>query len=329
MNEINMSDGFKEMFDNLSKYNINRHDEDKPLYKYVSIETAKIIVGNGTIKFSTPLELNDNDLDVSLLDSNVDENIQNKIIIQILKKNLDPQFAAFMEAQLQNPSINIPNDEFVREVIKGYESERNKFGIFCLTTDHKSEFMWNKYAEQGKGVCLEFQFPTLYSEQFYTFTVAYNSEFKPSKLFNEDGTVNSLSVNRWLFTKHRRYAPENEVRMVTEKLIGIHPFPRKFLTRIFYGPGTSEQDKITLERLLENGEYNFNHGTMILKTLWYSFITSIYRLGVYNAHSKKRLTPKIFGNRLLSVVTLCCRIISQFYIIQKHNDMFASVPEKN
>jgi hypothetical protein len=258
MNEIEMNDDFEKMFDDLSKYNINRHDEDKPLYKYVSIETAKMIIGNGTIKFSTPFELKDNDLDISLIDLGVDENTQNKIITQIFKKNFDPQFAAYIERHLQNPAINIPNDIFIRELIKGYENERNKFGIFCLTTDCKNDFMWNKYAENGKGVCLEFKFPNLFTKMSYTFTVAYDSEFKAGKLFNEDGTVNSLSINRWLYTKHERYAVENEIRMVSETLIGPTSFPRKFLTQILYGRATLEQDKKMLEKLLEIGGYTFN-----------------------------------------------------------------------
>lgn len=263
MNDIEMSDDFKNMFFELSKHNINRHDEDKPLYKYVTLETAQKIIGSGTIKFSTPFELKDNDLDVSLLEARVDEDTKKKILANVLKRNLNPQFAAFMEAQLENPAVNIPNDEFVSVLLKGFENERNRYGLFCATTDYRSEFMWNKYAEAGRGVCLEFKFPSLYTKMFYTFTVAYDSEFKPSKLFNEDGTVNSVSVNRWLFTKHSRYALESEVRMMTETSIGITPFPKEYLTGIFYGRETSDSDKNLLEGLLANGEYGLNKGIVI------------------------------------------------------------------
>jgi hypothetical protein len=265
MQHIDMSDAFKKMFNALSKEGICRHDEDKPLYKYVSIDTAKMIIGNGTIKFSTPEELNDNDLDVNLFDLGVTEETQKKILNKIIHKNVEPNLAKFLEYNLtkSNSKFNLPTEVFTKELEKGYLTERTKFGIFCLTNDNKNANMWKKYGENNKGVCLEFKFPSLYTKMFYTFTVNYVSELTPYKLFDEDGSVNSLSVNRWLFTKHDKYSYEKEVRMVTENRIGINPFVKEFLAGIHYGKLTSENDINDLEVLLQCGEYNIVNGKRI------------------------------------------------------------------
>jgi hypothetical protein len=248
MQDIEISNGLKEMFENLSKEAIYRHDEDKPLFKYVSINTAKMIIGNGTLKFSTPEELNDNDLDITLLDFSVTVATKKKVFSKIIRKNLDPALAEFLEhLTIPNSTTIIPDDEFVKMLSYGYLNERKKFGLLCLTTDNENDFMWEKYAENHRGVCMEFKFPTLYNKLFYTFTINYGST-KPFKYFNEDGSVNSLAVNRWLFTKDKIYSREKEVRLLSENNLGIHPFPKKNLIGIHFGKLTSEDDIIDGKR---------------------------------------------------------------------------------
>jgi len=258
MKAIEMGEDLCRMVDDLSKFNICRHDEGMPLYKYVSIETAKLIIGNGTIKFSTPKELDDNDLDLLLLDTSIDEEISRKMMAQILMKYLPAEIAHFyLKLQLLNPAVGIPCDEVELMLKSGYDNERMNFGIFCLTTNTNSEHMWTRYADNHKGVCLEFKFPRLFTNIYYTFTVAY-SKIESRKLFNDDGTINSLSVNRWLFTKDQHYSIEKEVRMITETSIGLYRFPKHYLTNMIYGNRTSDLDKSILEELLKNCWYCFN-----------------------------------------------------------------------
>ena len=261
MNEIDMNAGFKKMFDNLVENGILRYDEEKPLYKYVSIGTAKLIIGTGTIKFSSPHDLDDNDLDVSLLDLTITPNVQNLITKNILRKNLNPGLVEILEKELDKPNsqVRIPPQEFIDNIINGYIEERKRYGVFCLTTDNRNGKMWQEYADNYNGVCLEFRFPNLFTKLYHTFTVAYNSNLKLGRLFNDDGTLNSLTVNKWLFTKNEKYANECEVRLLTENK-GIYPFPKRFLNNIYYGKDISLEDSNELERLLREGDYSFYKG---------------------------------------------------------------------
>lgn len=262
MNQIEMSDDFRKMFENLAKYGILRHDEDKPLYKYVSIDTAKKIIGDKTIKFSTPHELNDNDLDTSLLNPKVNREAKAKITIGLLKKHPNQNLVHYIENEMNTPNskLLLTDEGFNAAIIQGYEEERKNVGIFCLTTNNTNDYMWEKYAENHRGVCIEFKFPCLFTSQFYTFTVSYDSKFDPETLFNDDLSVNSLAVNRWLCTKNKNYSIENEVRMIAEKHFGICSFPEQVLIGVYYGKRTSEEDIFELERLLEQGNYLFKKG---------------------------------------------------------------------
>lgn len=254
-----MNDDFRIMFENLSKYGIVRHDEDKPLYKFVSIETAKIIISTGTIKFSTPKELNDNDLHSLFLNPSVSEENKNRITLDLIRKHdLYPNLKQYLDGEKGLSKLNevFSLEVFNNAIITSYEEQRQNIGIFCLTSDNSNVYMWNKYADNSKGVCLQFNFPHLFTKLFYTFTVAYNLELNSGMIFNEDTSVNSLTINRWFFTKSKRYEIEKEVRMVSDKNIGICPFPRKYLTGIQYGKNIATKDFNEIEKLLRQANYS-------------------------------------------------------------------------
>ena len=60
----------QQIMDELKKENIIPFDKLIPLYKYVDIPTAKLILAGSTIKYSTPKELNANDFDEQRFDVN-------------------------------------------------------------------------------------------------------------------------------------------------------------------------------------------------------------------------------------------------------------------
>lgn len=78
----------QQLIDELERFGIQRYDEDLPLYKYVTIETAKLILGNCTIKFSTPTELDDNDLEMDLLNANASEYHKTETAKELVKEKI-------------------------------------------------------------------------------------------------------------------------------------------------------------------------------------------------------------------------------------------------
>lgn len=212
MNKIEMTQEERDLFDSLAEFNIERYDEELPLYKYVNIATAKKIL-KGTIKFSTPHELDDNDMDMSLFELNLTEEQKVARVEEMFqmslkernKRSLQKVYSKILPINIF--SAKLSNDVIKQLILEGYEEQRKNVGIFCLTKRNDNREMWRSYADNDKGVCIEFKFPTLYNKLFYTFCVSYIKE-KPTNLFNDNMEQNNLAVHRWLFTKSKQYERE-------------------------------------------------------------------------------------------------------------------------
>jgi hypothetical protein len=249
------------IIDYLAKHNIHRYDEDKPVYKYVSVETAKLIFGTKTIKFSTPVELNDNDLDMSLFLLNISEEQKMATIHDILvdKYNESPHLFPgdiANPANLRRWSESFDYNRFVDIVLKGYEEQKKHIGIFCVTDEANNRYMWEKYAKNGTGFCIEFKFPTLFNQVFYSFTVSYSESMGAEQLFDDIGVQQDAVIQRWIFTKAAQYFNERELR-ITSSNVGITPIESCFFTGLYYGHNTSPEDIIELEAILQANGFLF------------------------------------------------------------------------
>jgi len=251
------------LFTELAKHNIHRYDASKKLYKYVSVKTAKLILGNGSLKFSTPVELNDNDFELALL-INPPIEIRKKIVAFYFKKANPNATDRDVNIYLNNGDgkRRMLNDFCLKMVRESYGKLREKYAIFCATTSPNNAEMWNneKYGDSGKGVCIEYQLP-LINSNYYTLKVFYDKDFKPFGTYNKAGLLNEVSVQRWYFTKRLKYEFEDEVRVFTDKGSGLGLFKKdEVFTGIYYGEHTSDVDITALELLLKNGGYSFDKG---------------------------------------------------------------------
>ena len=251
------------LFAELAKHNIHRYDASKRLYKYVSVDTAKLIFGNGTLKFSTPVELDDFDFELGLLSKPLIE--QQRKIIAFYFKQTNPGATAndvinyFKNGEGKGLMVN----GFCQRMIKNsYGKLRDVYKIFCATTTPNNAEMWNnpKYGESGKGFCIEYQLPLICSK-YYTLKVYYDKDLKPFGTYDKKGNLNEVSVQRWYFTKKLKYKDEDEVRIFSDKFgaydRGIVPFPKEVFTGLYYGKNTSPNDRLELELLLKYGGYSF------------------------------------------------------------------------
>lgn len=250
----------------LAKHNIHPYDASKKLYKYVNVDTAKLIFGNGSLKFSTPVELNDNDFELALLSKPPIQ--QQKKIIEFYYRKSKPNATAndvtnyFKSGEGKRLMLN----GFCQRMIKNsYGKLRDTYKIFCATTKPDNAEMWNnpKYGDGGKGFCIEYQMPLICAE-YHTLKVFYDKDFKPFGTYDKAGLLNEVSIQRWYFTKKIRYKDEDEVRIFSDKFCdyfkGIVPFPKKIFTGLYYGQHTSDIDIAALELLLRRGGYSFEKG---------------------------------------------------------------------
>lgn len=103
------------------------------------------------------------------------------------------------------------NYEFLKNELKNrvdaiIEEVREKFYIACFTETETNDEMWNKYADNGHGYCIEYYFGDF---KEFLFPVIY----KKSKLVDID-KFDENEMRRSLITKYTKWSKENEWRIL-------------------------------------------------------------------------------------------------------------------
>ncbi len=153
-----------------------------PLYKYLSVTSAKAVLENRTLRWSTPRTLNDpfdmqtgvqlnlsdeEVVDLALgkilfrLQNDVDAFNQLGVAINILRasgivlsrQKVAAEFADILRQSIGNFRNRLP--VFNAEVIAGLANCK----ILCLSSACDEHLMWGHYAEGQKGIVLEFGVP--------------------------------------------------------------------------------------------------------------------------------------------------------------------------
>jgi hypothetical protein len=166
--------------------------------------------------------------------------------------------------------VNLPT-EMVLEIDKIYDIEKKMnllsrifetsveravnehMGIFCLTTNRNSLPMWGHYADNHKGILIEFDatHPIMlkaskvnYSEKINDVIIKEKSDF--SKL-------DSIIYNS-LMTKHNSWRYENEYR-IRGRAGDVIKYDSKLIKAIYFGMQISCEDK---EKLKKANAHNHN-----------------------------------------------------------------------
>jgi hypothetical protein len=234
----------------------NREKPNK-LYKYVSLDTLKLILPGQTLKFSKPTDFNDPfDCDVDLLDFDFNSYINPRVVqeIEIIKEQFknDRKF------------VSRTNDNlFWQEVYKGGQVEKiNSCRVTCFSLRNDIVLMWSHYADKHNGVCLEFDntfdkpFVKLSDEDISEGEVGYEAHQR----------INYVSEDRWyaiyklFLNKSESWKHEIEYRMI---LINNKPelqeFNPQFLSAIYFGVKVS--DSVVKSFISELCNSDFEHLT--------------------------------------------------------------------
>ncbi len=241
----------EELFNALAKLNIHRYKADKRMYKYMSIDTAKKVLANGSMKFSTADELKDNDLEMALLNFNLTPEMQ--------EKELDKVCAVLLQNGHNKDWVDARRKQIncIEMLTYSFKALQRKVGFFCGTTSNGKSEMWQNYADANKGVCIEYTMP-FFNPHYYSFKVNYDREFKPMDLYDKDCKEIEASIQRWYFTKRVQYEFEDEIRVFYPYGNGIFSVDKRAFTGVFYGKETAPNDIAELEQILNNGGYSFN-----------------------------------------------------------------------
>lgn len=254
-----------DFYKELAAHNILRYEEGKPLYKYVTIETAIKILTDSTLKFSTAEELGDNDLDMALLEVNLtDEQVttkKEKDFRKSLRENLK-MTESEIEERVGSPFgrnflDRINTDTYRHQILNSYKVIPKEFRFFCATISNNDKEMWDsKYTDFGFGLCIEYDLPRE-CKYYYTLMVNYDKEYKSFGMFNDPDLVDEIAMQKWYFTKKEEYTFEKEVRLFTHKPFRFLKVHKEHFTGLFYGKKTTQTDIDTIEKILKDVGYSF------------------------------------------------------------------------
>lgn len=153
------------------------------LYKYISVETARAVLTNGTLRWSTPKTFNDPfDMQLPLVLEVDDDEVIILALEKIEKVFSDDNFAPINLAGTLLALMKAKGARFSREEVKdNFEdglresmvrlraylpkfndemiNELSKSKILCLSESPLISTMWSHYADEHRGVVLEFGTP--------------------------------------------------------------------------------------------------------------------------------------------------------------------------
>lgn len=216
--------------------------EIKSLFKYKPLNQFTLdIIANDRIYYPKPDSFNDPfDTKCSFKNSSAIVQSQNLAKIKRVFPNEDPsEIMAYTRKDLTGE-------------IDSFKNALRDFGILSLAEDEKDILMWSHYADDHKGVCIEFERTETneLGDPKATRKVAYTKSY-PSmsvkSLLSKNGHHNSLM--RVLYTKSEHWSYEKEWRNFQFTGGKVYPIPGKILS-ITFGARASEMDIDIVKKLV-------------------------------------------------------------------------------
>lgn len=216
--------------------------EIKSLFKYKPFNHFTLdIIANDRIYYPKPDSFND-PFDTKCSFKNTSAIVQSQDLVKIKR--------AFSN---ENPSqIMAYTRKDLTGEIDSFQSELRNFGILSLAEDEKDILMWSHYADDHKGVCIEFERAETndLGNPKATKKVVYTKNY-PSmsvkSLLSDDGHHNSLM--RVLYTKSEHWSYEKEWRNFQPTGGKVYPIPGRILS-ITFGVRASEIDIDIVKKLV-------------------------------------------------------------------------------
>lgn len=249
------------------------------LYKYTSLDIARIIISSGKLRFQSPLRYNDPsdsqwDVHWPLFTPEARE-YERTLIEQAVRDpaswppEADPEFRRVMTLERQRIAAlpadardeaiaHLARDASTREMPELLSQRlldiRRRMRIQCLSASDRSRLMWSHYADQHRGVVLGFDTRAMENGLRRPLErVMYMND--PPRLFNVEDLIRSLVFGlpfsmdferEFALIKHMDWQYENEWRFVwiaprgTTTDFDDYGFPKRALVELIAGCRTDE-----------------------------------------------------------------------------------------
>lgn len=154
-----------------------------------------------------------------------------------------------------NPEVN-DRDAYIRYALSlAIERELRKThetGVLCLSTKFDSPLMWSHYANQHRGVCVEYDVSDLAPQGLHKVSYGESRKVLASQIrdwvFDGDSTARHAIDKACLLTKSKEWMYESEWRLLGA--VGLQDSPMK-LKSIIFGMRCADILKYTIVKALQ------------------------------------------------------------------------------
>lgn len=233
---------FKSYFDNnanketLNKcLNYKNNHIPNSLFKYSKVKNVISLLSDDLMFLPKIEDLNDPfecnlfyDLDV-LMNKYID-NFNKFINAEILDENTIEDETLAISEFLKQPV----KESIEKELSKLEDMIKNKTSIICLTEDYSVNPMWAHYADNHKGICIEYDFKNISNFMFeiLCFPIEYveNSDntLELSALFDDTIKTNSIWLLRLILRKSHDWKYENEWRIIISEFFNDYIYKKSY-----------------------------------------------------------------------------------------------------
>jgi hypothetical protein len=156
---------------------------------------------------------------------------------------------------LQNP------DQFEDMARNNIMADIGPLGVSCFSAKNDNFLMWSHYAEEHRGLCLEFDFSReipMMLQQGFLMINSYMLNMRKVVYTDSTAIVNLQSVCRDRFSpvyyKSKHWEYEQEYRSV-RPAVGVFPFDPTFLQAVYFGMRATTNDMDDIRNLIGHSGY--------------------------------------------------------------------------
>lgn len=238
-------------------------ERPKYLYKYCPASRAARILEDLHI-FLAPIKCFNDTFEfafLGLLTENEDTP-RDYFTKNLAAKGVEPEMAREVLVNMGEEKVRSYYEEWKNEVlVPVLRKIRKHSGVTCFSAEEDNQRMWAAYADDNRGVCMEFAvgredcpfegwlIPVLYSGTKVGLTVA--------DLINDDMTLSTEVLIFLSAVKHEHFRDEREWRVLfldNEERGGNSrklPLSSATISRVFLGPRIAPADEAAIRRIVE------------------------------------------------------------------------------
>ncbi|MDK1192617.1 DUF2971 domain-containing protein [Cronobacter dublinensis] len=229
-------------------------------YKYVSVQDALLIIKNGTLFFTNPMNFND-PFDIAPAFPKEGLNKNYKMVLNY--HGIKPQPYGKKRKEVLKKVFREP----IRE---GFLKE---WSVTCFSSSPFILPLWAHYANNHKGCVLEFKVTEeindhivsgldknhMDDEVIYPLSVVYSK--KRPRSHDVQGNITEKMAQQMILTKDEAWSYEKELRSFKNKPQGAYPFRKDQLNRVYCGLKIECADKNKIIEAVR--DYRDKHGHLV------------------------------------------------------------------